>query len=304
VSGGRLTYSAAGFLPVFPGLIRLFALTGLSFLAAALVVSLIAGAVTTLVVWHLGEALLGERVGWNAAVLFMLFPGMGVSWGLLYCECVGLGLVAASLLLMLRERWLWAGLVGALATATSPLALPLALAAVVPVVQSLRRREVPGALVTVLLAPCGFVGYAIFLSIRYRDVLFWWHLQTQAWGASVDFGKSLFDLLAHLSAVGYQGPSWLEWVGLTAVVAAVVALWRARLPGLVNAYCLGVGVLLLVSNSLGFKPRLLTWAFPALIAVAAIVRPRTWLAIAIGFACLIPLVFLAYTILGNTMAQP
>jgi hypothetical protein len=96
----------------------------------------------------------------------------------------------------------------------------------------------------------------------------------------------------------------LEWIGLVVVVAALFALWRATLPGFVNAYCLGVVLVLLVSNSLGFKPRLLTWAFPALIAVAAIVRPRAWMAIALAFACLLPLVFLSYTMLGNTMAQP
>jgi len=50
-----------------------------------------------------------------------------------------------------------------------------------------------------------------------------------------------------------------------------------------------------VSNELGFKPRVLTWAFPVLIAVAAITRRRGWQPIAIAFAFLLPIVFLAYS---------
>jgi len=303
-AGGELTYSAPGFLPVFPAPIRLFTFSGLSTLGAALVVSILGGAAATLLVWRLAGAIVDDSTAWNAAVLFILFPGMGIAWGLFYCECVGLALASASLLLMLRERWLWAGVVGAFATATSPLALPLVVAALVPAVQALRRRQSPRALLTVFIAPTGFLGYVLSLSLRYHDVLFWWHLQSQAWGASVDFGRSLLGLLPHLWRIGYQGPAWLELIGLVAVIAAAGALWRARLPGCVNAYCFGVLLLLFASNSLGFKPRLLTWAFPALIAVTAVVRPRTWLAVAISFACLLPVVFLIYTLLGNSMAQP
>jgi len=303
---GQLTYGAAGFLPVYPALVRLVMLAGFPVVAAALVVSLLGGAVATLLVWRLGTALVDEATGWSAAVLFVVFPGMGIAWGLFYCECVGLALVAGSLLLMLREKWIWAGVVGAFATATSPMALPLALSAAVPAIQAIRRRQSPGALFTVFLAPTGFIGYVALLALRYHDALFWWHLQTQAWGASVDYGRSLLGLLPHLWRIGYQGPAWLEWIGLAAAIAAVAALWQAKLPGLLNAYCGGVLVLLFVSNSLGFKPRLLTWAFPALIAVAKIARPypRAWYATAVTFACMLPLVFLTYTLLGNSMAQP
>jgi hypothetical protein len=59
-----------------------------------------------------------------------------------------------------------------------------------------------------------------------------------------------------------------------------------------------------VSNSLGFKPRFLTWAFPALIGLAAISRRRGWQAIAMGFAFLMPLVFIAYASFGDYMIQP
>jgi hypothetical protein len=96
----------------------------------------------------------------------------------------------------------------------------------------------------------------------------------------------------------------MEWLGVLAVVGAVVALLRARPPVLIGVYCGAMFALMFVSNSLGFKPRFLSWAFPALIAVAALTRRRGWQPIAIAFAFLLPLVFLAYASFGNYMIQP
>jgi len=134
--------------------------------------------------------------------------------------------------------------------------------------------------------------------------LFWWHLQRQAWGARVDFGRSLVSLLVHPWAAGYQGRGWIELLGTAAALAALVALWRARMPLLVSVYCWGSLALMLVSNNLGFKVRFLSWAFPALVAVASLTRRRGWQAVAIAFAFLLPIVFVAYTTIGDYMVQP
>jgi hypothetical protein len=302
--GGHLTYSAANFGPTFPGLIRIVEWLGLSDVGAAMVVSVVSGAVATVLVWQLATELYGESVGRKSALLFATFPGMAIAWGLVYSECIGLTLVAGSLLLMVRERWVWAGVVGALATATNAASLPLVLAALVPTVQAVRARKRPSALATVVIAPAGFGAYVLWLGIKYHDVLYWWHLNHQAWGTSIDFGRSLLALLPHLWARGLPGPSWLEWLGVLAVVGAVIALVRAKPPGLITAYCAGVLVILFVSDTSGFRPRLLTWAFPALIAVAAATRRRGWLVLATAFASLLPLVFVVYTTLGNTVAAP
>lgn len=301
---GQLTYGAGGFEPLFPGLIRFFMLFQFTPLEAATIVSVLGGAVATLLVWRLGAALVDEEVGRITAVLFVLFPGMAVVWGLLYSESVGFALVAGSLLLMVRGRWVWAGVVGALATATSPMALPLALPGLVEVLRGWRGRRDLAPLASTALVPVGFLAYVGTLAVRYHSPLFWWHLQRQAWGAQVDFGRSLLSLLWHPASGGYQGKGWMEWIGVVLVVLAIGIMFKARLRSPAVVYCLGVFALSFVSNSLGFKPRFLAWAFPALVAVAAVTRRRTWKVVAVGFAGLLPLVFFAYTLNGNYFIQP
>jgi len=301
--GAHLTFGAGAFEPVFPLLIAALGWMG-GTVAAAATISILAGAASVILVWRLGAAVFDECIGWIGAVLFTVFPGMGIAWGVLYSECVGLALAAACLLLMIRRRWLWSGIFGLLATATSPMALPLALAATVPVIQDLRKRKVPGALLTMVLVPLGFMAYVAYVGAHYHDALYWWHLQHAAWAAVVDWGKSLALLLVHPMTGGYQGKGWMEWLGVAAVAGAIWALVKAKPPAVLTVYCGGVFLLLFASNSLGFKPRLLTWAFPALIAVGAVLRRRGWQIVAIAFAYLVPLVFLIYTTYGNYFSQP
>ncbi|MGO9657251.1 MAG: hypothetical protein ACLP7F_02650 [Acidimicrobiales bacterium] len=301
--GGQLTYSSAGVSPVFPFCIWLVRWFGVPALGAGIVVSAISGWVATMIVWQLGTAIGGEELGYGSALLFMVFPGMAISWGLTYCECVGTALVAGALMMMTNKRWFIAGVLGAFATATSPVALMLVPAALVPAVQAVRRRQAPAALLTATIAPVGFLGFALWEAVQYHDLLFYWHLQHQAWGDSVDFGRSFIRLLLHPWQGGYQGKGWLMWVGLVAVLFACVALGKAKLPGFITAYSVSVFVLLFITNE-GFKPRLLTWAFPALIAVAATMKSRSRQTLVTAFAALMIVVFFAYVLLGNTMVQP
>ena len=301
--GGQLTYSSAGVSPVFPLCIWIVTWFGIPALGAGIVVSAISGWVATMIVWRLGTAIGGDEIGYGSAVLFMVFPGMAISWGLTYCECVGTALAAGALMTMTKEKWFIAGVIGAFATATSPVALMLVPAALVPAVQAVRRRQAPAALLTAIIASMGFLGFALWEAVQYHDLLFYWHQQRQAWGDTVDFGRSFVRLLLHPWQGGYQGKGWLMWVGLVAVLLACDALRKAKLPGVITAYSLSVFVLLFITNE-GFKPRLLTWAFPALIAVAVTMKSRSRQTLVTAFAGLMIVVFFAYVLLGNTMVQP
>ena len=302
-SGGSLTYSPAAFPPGLPLLIRLLAITGTPYVGAAIEVSVLCGWATTLLMWQIGSDVGGDRLGYNSATLLAVFPGMGVAWGLIYSEAPGAMFVAASLLMLMRRRWLLAGLAGAAATLCSPVALALVVPALYLVVRDLRHKKPSGALVSATLTPLGFVGFALWDGIRYHDLLYYWHLQHDAWGVSVDFGRGLVGLLGHLWAAGYQGPAWLEWTAVVAVALTIVAMLKAKLPAVLNFY-IGASLLGLFCSNQGLKPRLLVWAFPALIAVARSVRAPSLRTLTVGFAMLMPMVFMAFTTLGNTMVQP
>lgn len=302
--GGHLTFDNAAFEPLFPLLIRLVSLLNLSLVTSGVIVSVAGGLAAVYFMWRLATAVTNEETGLSAALLFVVLPGIALAWGLLYSECVGLALVAASLFYMTQKRWLLAGCIGALATLTDPIALALVVAAGWPLLAGLRHRTLSKSWVCVALVPTGFLSYAAWLAIRYHDALFWWHLQQQGWGAQIDWGRSLLALLPHWTRLGGQGPAWMEWIGVVLVLGALVSLAVARLPGEINAYCIGVLALLFVTNDLGFKPRLLTWAFPALIAVAATL-PRPWRrVVSVLFTISIPVFFILYSTMGNSVAQP
>src|SRR5438067_382194 len=162
---GHLTYQAGGFDPVFPLLIRIVAGTGLSFTVSALVVSLIAGAAATVLLFKLAATLYDEVIGVRSAILFSVLPGMGVVWGSFYAECVGLAFVAGCLFLMARSHWVPAGIFGALASATNPMGIVLVVPAGVLAIQAMVRRQSPRALITVALVPVGFLGFALWLGL-------------------------------------------------------------------------------------------------------------------------------------------
>jgi hypothetical protein len=304
-SHGYLQFCVSGFEPGFPLLIKLAALTGMSYVWAGLTISFIGGATAAALVWYLAAELRGDEVGRDSAVLFVVFPGLAVAWGLLYSESVGLALAAGCLLLMLRRRWFWAGLVGMVATATAPMALALAAAPLAAVAGDLWRHRFPRALATLVMTPLGYMGFALWEGSRYHDLLFWWHLQHEAWGSTVDFGVSLVRGLGHFWAADYEGRGWMEWTGILVLALAVWVMWKAKLPAVVNAYCVGVFALLYLTNN-GFKPRLATWGFPVLVAVAAVAtkRPGVVRNLTVVFTALLLVLFVTYTTLGNTIIEP
>src|SRR5437868_12590708 len=110
----------AAFFPAFPLLLRVVdrALPGGDVLAG-LVANLVLGALFVLLTGVLTRRLYGDRVASRAMVLVALFPGSFVL-SFAYSEALMLVLIAGTVLLLLDERWLAAGLVAALATASRP----------------------------------------------------------------------------------------------------------------------------------------------------------------------------------------
>lgn len=137
---GEVRQNEWAFYPVFPLLARgLAAITGLPFAVAGPVVATLIGYAAAVVM----GLLLRERVGAAAALggvaLFAAFPA-APTLQVAYTESLATLLLCGVLWLLIRERWLTAGLVAVLTGLARPIALPLGLVALVAVFLRWRRR--------------------------------------------------------------------------------------------------------------------------------------------------------------------
>ena len=93
--------------------------------------------------WYLCRSFWGDTVATRGAALFCFFPGAWV-FTFAYSEGLMIILAMATLVLLQRRAWLWAGVVGALATSSRPNAIVLVGCAAVAVGHRDRRSDASG----------------------------------------------------------------------------------------------------------------------------------------------------------------
>lgn len=107
--------------PVFPLLIRALTFVLRDRVVAAVVTSLAGGAVASLLYWRwLDGKLRGGAQRVTALLVLLLYPYAWYLAGVPYSDAVFLALALGAFLLVERDRYLLAGLVGVVATATRP----------------------------------------------------------------------------------------------------------------------------------------------------------------------------------------
>ncbi len=287
-TSGQLTANGLAFFPLYPGLIRLVHLVGLSYDAAALVVSWVAAAVAAVLLYVLAVRLFGkDTIGYALVALFCAQP-MSVVLSMGYSESLFVALVAGMFVAALDHRWLTAGVLGALAGLTRPTgaaaALALAVAAGLLLHQRYRQRsysraEAVRAIAGAVLALAAVPAYLAWVGLRVGDLTAWFKIQTAGWGSTFDFGAATWTFV--ISTLR-RGDGWVAFsvvfILVAATVALVVALRRRIWPPLATY---GVIAFVLAIGQAGYyhsKPRLLVPVllilFPAALA-AGRARPRT-----------------------------
>src|SRR6478735_2008920 len=165
--------STLGFFPLYPTVVWLIshALVVpvahwqiLSTTVAGVIVSGLGGLVAAVLVQRLAESWWDEHAARRAVLIFCLFPG-SVVFSMVYAEGIMLPLAAGCLLALQRRRWVLAGVLAGLATATEPQALALVLACAFAAALELRRHgwTARRALLAPALAPVGAAAFAVFL---------------------------------------------------------------------------------------------------------------------------------------------
>jgi Gpi18-like mannosyltransferase len=265
----------AAFFPGFPLLVRAVdhVLPG-GDTAAALLLNLVLGGLFILLVGLLARRFGGDRLAGRSMMLAALFPGSFVL-SFAYSEALFTCLAAAALLLLLDRRWLLAGTVSALATATRPNGLALVLACTVAAVAACRGpdrwRLRWRPIAAVLLSPLGFVAFQIFLASHTGERTVWFRVQRQAWGEGASYGLAAITKTVEFTVHPFHSAvNVVTALCVVATIGCLVALWKAKLPAVVNAYTIGIVAMMLMPATVTARPRFLFTAFPLLIAFAKV----------------------------------
>lgn len=307
--------STLGFLPLFPAFMWTLMQLGISspVLAGALI-SGIGGLVATLLVQRLATGWWGEASGRRAAILFCLFPG-SVVFSMAYSEGLLIPLAAGCILALERRRWVLAGVLAGLATATGADALALtavcAISAAVAVHRSsLRAPEARRSLLAPLLSIAGIGAFAVFLWMWTGTPFATLEAQRSGWHERLDplalvhQGQLFASQLAHFGA---SHPT-IDLSPAAALLGAVELLFGLvlllRRPRLVSleaiAWATTIGAIAVLSERVGPNARILETAFPVVVVFAWRVRGRAygWL---LGTNAALLVVMSALTFTGHSL---
>ena len=277
---GHVAANTIAFLPAFPLSFRwLSHLTGLSLLTAGVIVTSVSGLTAMVGVWLLIRAYADEHAADRGTLMLAVFPGSFVL-SLVYSEGLVLTFVAFGLLALMRKRWVLAGVLGMLATATTPIALAFEVSCLWCAYREVTKDRNWRSLVAPVLTPLGFLSYQVWLWFHTGSVSAWRLTERGGW-------KSYPSLVyaAHTVGVFLKDPiatnktdDLLFVCTVVTVIAAVIAI-RSRLPMPMPMllYGLVAAGIAFVSAPVGLRPRFMFLAFPLIVAVGTRLRGRAYL---------------------------
>jgi hypothetical protein len=274
---GHVAGNTIAFFPVFPLAIRwVVDLTHLSPLAVGTAISGVTGLTAVIAIGLLVRHFTDRERAGRAALLLAVFPGTFV-FSLAYSEGITVTCVAFGLLALLRRQWWLAGLLGLVASATSPIALAFVASCAWCAGTELLRHRNWRALLAPVLAPLGFVGYMVWLW-RHTGVLSAWRLTERGGWKSYPSLRYPFHIIATFvfDPIRPTVTGQILFVGtVVAVIAGVVAV-RQHQPAPVLVYGLVAVALAAISAPVGLRPRFLLLAFPLFTAVGTRLRGRPY----------------------------
>lgn len=272
-------YSSWAFYPGYPLAVRMVHdLFALPFTAAAYAAALVCGALAVWAVYGLGAVHGGPAVARASALLFAAWPGSAVL-SIPYSEALFVAAAALALALLRRERWVLAGLAGALATGTRPTGVALLAAAAALALVRLVRDHQWRPLLAPLLTAGGLAAFVVHGWRLTGDPLVWRHAEN-LWQQQLDFSRELvgtsLEVLSHLHATlqATAGASLVGNVALDALGLCALALMAVAAVAMRRRVTIEMLVFALVSVGL-------------IIGYSAVApRPRTVLVVVPGFVWL------------------
>ena len=281
---GRVTTSTIAFFPLFPALARgLSEVTGLSHVASAMAVVTVSGAIAAVLLYELVAHYYDDATAGRAVAFFCFFPGSLVL-SMVYAEATMFALVFGALLLLARGKYLAAGIVGALATASRPNAIAFVAAAGVHALLLFRAgdRDRFKALAVPVIASTGILAFFAYLWARTDTIDAWFQVERYGWGDYFGPGARLDELREWVNRPGYETAHTVLLASTVFLVIALVALVRFPPPAPLLAFTIVVLVLAMGSHEIGARPRFLWAAFPIFISLARAIRAPAYVAAFVG----------------------
>jgi hypothetical protein len=277
----------AAFFPAYPLLVRALdkALPGGDTLAA-LFANFVLGAIAIFLLGVIAKRLYGEQVAAKAMVLGAMFPGSFVL-SFAYTEALLLVFAMGCLWCLMTKRWVAAGLLAALGTATRPNGLALVLACAVAAFLAIRKDRAWRSLAAPLLAPAGFIAFQLWLGHHTGEAGVWFRVQSEAWGEGASYGlTAIRKTVEAFSSPLTSSTNVITAASVMTMLLMIYFTWVRRLPLPMLAYSAGILALMLIPNTVTARPRFLYTAFPLFISAAAFLHSdrRDWWPYVIG-AC-------------------
>ncbi len=274
---GHVQSSTLAFFPTLPLAMRWSAhLTGLSAFQTGLIISFVTGLSATLAVSLLVRSFTNDTEAAKAGVVFAVFPATYI-FNLVYAEGIMLTAVALGLYFLIKRQWVWAGLLGALATFTGPIALAFVVPCVYAAVRELHLQRTWRSLWAPLLAPLGFLGFMAW-AWRHTGVLNAWRLTERGgWKGypSLWYTPHLFIEIVR-DPIAPVITTWIVAVGTVVALVGLYLGWRRRQPLVVWLYGAASTFLAFISAPVGLRPRFVLIAFPVLIAYSTTLKGKRW----------------------------
>ncbi len=298
---GHVGASPIAFFPAFPLTFRwLSDLTGTSLLISGAIVSGLTGLTAMIAIWMLVREYAGSKAADRSTLLMALFPASFV-FSLVYAEGMIITLSALSLLALLRRRWILAGVLAALATATAPVALALVVSCAWSAGRALHRDRTWSALAAPVLAPVGFIAYQVWLWRHTGDIWAWRQTELGGWHSYLSAAYPVHIITSFFgSPIG--SPATIRVVFASIVITAVCAVvaLRGRLPVPLLLYGLSVAAVAILTRPIGPRPRFLMVAFPLVVAVATRLKGRPYIAV-VSVSSVLLVGLTAYSVLSNAV---
>jgi hypothetical protein len=266
---GHVLANTIAFFPGLPLLIRgLSGLTAMSQFSAGVVVSSITGLTAVIGVWMLVREFASEQTANRVTILFAFFPGSFV-FSMIYSEGLVVTGAAFGLVALMRRRWVVAGLLGLVATSAAPIALAFELSGLWAAAVAIHKGRDWRALAAPILAPLGTIAYLLWTWQHTGTLAAFSRTERGGWRSFLSIAypfKIVWQNVAHpITTFANQR---LVFFCIIGVLLAVIIAIRDRQPSLLLIYGIGVGVLALLTQPVGPRPRIILDAFPLVIAVA------------------------------------